>query len=509
MLCSLYIRDIQTAPMNQFTTLEAFVVGVEDSATLLKLYIERIRRAPHHPAYHLAVCEHTDELLAATRELRRAPGGLPPARLAGVETLLALAEAAAALALRLASFPPERFTAGLDGLSQATTCFVDVVRSFSGEDSSPDVSLAGHITQRLQALLSVETPPPSSATTTQHARRITTEVTFDGHEDPFDDLAVDTDDDFLDDVIGSLEGAFDAAIHSAAEIGAPDKLWQGEVVEPSIPPEVRQLFTEIAAGYTQPIKDFIAELRKGGFARDWLTACRPAVASLRRASESIDFTDLSSRLERLESALLQDHTEGDRRRYGRHWKLRVLSAYADLENYLPNAFLIPPAVASPESIIVTTLLKQVAGVGQRTTQKLFAAGMSRIESYTTGLPSDIALAAGIKRALAERICERFQAYLRARETTSADLQARLLALIEELKQRQFEFKRATLEAWYRRADSTEKKRCRKARQEVMWRINIALVELDQLDTLHEIRHAVFDKRISRLEALATSFPERP
>ncbi|OYT72518.1 MAG: hypothetical protein CFK52_04780 [Chloracidobacterium sp. CP2_5A] len=495
--------------MNRFTTLEAFVVGVEDSATLLKLYIERIRRAPHHPAYHLAVCEHTDELLTATRDLRRAAGDVPPALLEGIEALLALAEAAAALALRLSGFAPERLVAGLDGLSQATSCFVDVVRSFSGETLGPDVSLAGHITQRLQTLLSAEAPSATSATTTQHARRITTEVTFDGHEDPFDDLAVDTDDDFLDDVIGSLEGAFDAAVHSAtAELPAPEGFWQDRATEFSIPPEVRQLFTEIAAGYTQPIKDFIAELRKGGFARDWLVACRPAVASLRRASESIDFTDLSSRLERLESALLQDHNESDRRRYGRHWKLRVLSAYADLETYLPNAFLIPPAATSSESIIVNTLLKQVAGVGQRTIQKLFAAGMSRIESYATGLPSDIALAAGIKRALAERICERVQAYLRARETTDADLQARLIALVEELKQRQFEFKRATLEEWYRRSDSTEKKRCRKARQEVMWRINIALVELDQLDTLHEIRNAIFDKRISRLEELTKAFPKQ-
>ncbi|MCS7079077.1 MAG: hypothetical protein NZ585_03375 [Chloracidobacterium sp.] len=491
--------------MSRFTTLEAFVVGVEDSTTLLKLYLERIRRAPHHPAYHLAVCEHTDELLTAVRELRRASGELSPALVEGVDALLALAEAAAALALRLAVLTPERLTTGLDGLAQATACFVDMVRSFSGETAAPDLSLAWHITRRLQALLSAEQPSSTSPSTTQNIRRITTEVTFDGHEDPFDDLAVDTDDDFLDDVIGSLEGAFDAVIHEEpAQLG--DRLWSEEQPEADTPPEVKQLFTEIAAGYIQPIKDFIAELRKGSFTRDWLEACRPAVVNLRRASETIEFTDLSGRLERLESALLQDHTEGDRRRYGRHWKLRVLSAYADLEAYLPATFFIPPAAASSESIIVTTLLKQVEGVGQRTIQKLFAAGMSRLESYTTGLPSDIALAAGIKRALAERIYERFHTYLRARKATNADLQARFLALVEELKQRQFEFKRATLEEWYRRTDSTEKKRCRKARQQVMWQINIALVELEQLDVLHEIRNAVFDKRIRRLEELAAALP---
>ncbi len=497
--------------MSRFTTLEAFVVGVEDSTTLLKLYLERIRRAPHHPAYHLAVCEHTDELLTAVRQLRRAADDeLSPALLDGVDALLALAEASAALALRLASFTPERLAISLDGLAQATACFVDMVRSFSGETASPDISLARHITQRLRGVLSAEQPPVTTPSTTQNIRRITTEVTFDGHEDPFDDLAVDTDDDFLDDVIGSLEGAFDAAIHGAmhgpTERGVPDQVWSEGQLEADPPPEVRQLFTEIAAGYVQPIKDFIAELRKGGFARDWLEACRPAVVNLRRASETMAFTDLSGRLERLESALLQDHIEGDRRRYGRHWKLRVLSAYADLEDYLPATFLVPPAAASSESIIVTTLLKQVEGVGQRTIQKLFAAGMSRLESYTTGRPADIALASGIKRSLAERICDRFHAYVRARETTDTALQAQFLTLVEELKQRHFEFKRATLEEWYRRTDSMEKKRCRKARQQVMWRINIALVELEQLDVLHEIRNAVFDKRIRRLEELAAAFP---
>lgn len=440
--------------MDRFTSLEAFVVGVEDHTTLLRLYLERLRRAPHNPAYHLAVCEHTDELLTAVRELHRDQNNLSPHTREGVEALLSLAEAGAALALRLASFAPEQQTSALDGLTQATTCFVDMVRTMSDTGRVIEVSLTHQITQRLQGFLAA----PLSATpdTNQQTRRITTEVTFDGNEDPFDDLAVDLDDDFLDDVIGSLEGAFDAATHPTSEFALPEGVWQSET-EPGVPAEVRQLFADIATGYVQPIKDFITELRKGAFARDWLEACRPAVVNLRRASQSIAFTDLSIRLERLEAVLLQDHSEGDRRRYGRHWKLRVLSAYADLEDYLPATFFIPPAPTSSESIVLTTLLKQVEGVGQKTIQKLFAAGMSRLESYTTGLPSDIALAAGIKRTLAERICQRIDAYLRARETTDTAGPQRLLGLVEELKQRQFEFKRATLEEWYRRTDSAEKK----------------------------------------------------
>lgn len=43
----------------------------------------------------------------------------------------------------------------------------------------------------------------------------------------------------------------------------------------------------------------------------------------------------------------------------------------------------------------------------------------------------------------------------------------------------------------------------------MWRINIALVELEQLDVLHEIRNAVFDKRIRRLEELVATLLRTP
>lgn len=56
---------------------------------------------------------------------------------------------------------------------------------------------------------------------------------------------------------------------------------------------------------------------------------------------------------------------------------------------------------------------------------------------------------------------------------------------------------------------SREKRCRKARQETMWRINIALVELEQLDVLHEIRNAVFDKRIRRLEELVATLLRTP
>jgi hypothetical protein len=491
--------------MDDLTTLEAFVVGVEDHTTLLKLYLERLRRAPHNPTYHLAVCEHTDELLTAVRGLHREQNNLPPHVLGGIEALLSLAEASAALALRLAGFAPEQQSLALDGLTQATTCFVDVVRAMSTPERAIDASLARQITQRLQRFLTAP-PTVTAPSTNQQTRRITTEITFDGNEDPFDDLAMDIDDELLDDVISSLEGAFDTALHPASAL--PQTV-EGDESSSDIPPEVHQLFAEIAAGYVQPIKDFIAELRKGAFARDWLEACRPAVVNLRRASQSIAFTDLSTRLERLESVLLQDHSEGDRRRYGRHWKLRVLSAYADLEDYLPATFFVPPAPTSSESILVTTLLKQVEGVGQKTIQKLFAAGMSRLENYASVLPGDIALAAGIRRTLAERICQRVHAYLRAREANDANAAKRLLGLVEELKQRQFEFKRAILEEWYRRTDSTEKKRCRKARQEVMWRINIALVELEQLEVLYEIRNAVFDKRIRRLEELVATLLRMP
>src|SRR5207248_2553724 len=110
-----------------------------------------------------------------------------------------------------------------------------------------------------------------------------------------------------------------------------------------------------------------------------------------------------------------------------------------------------------------------------TVRKLFAAGMTSLNSFYQAKKVDLVAVSGIRPWLAERICERFQEYRREQQAGGADdnlHKHKLTALIEELKCQQFLFKRAILDDWYANEESEKKKLCRKHRQLVMWKINI-------------------------------------
>jgi hypothetical protein len=505
--------------MSHQSSLEAFIVDIEDSTTLLKLYIDRLRRSPGNLSYHLSVCEHTDEILNAVRDLRRNLSSVSPSIGVGISGLEELADAANTLGLRMASLPIEDHGTILDTLAQATACFVDIMKSLSDPVKTLDLSVSRHVTLRLKAL-----SDPSGMVmdpfrpTGEFARRITTELSFGGHEDPFDDLTMDAD--FFDDVIDSLEGAFDAAAESTPIFSGPGVAGgtisslvlgtsSGEAPAfgiDSINDELRDLFAGIAAGYIQPVKEFITELRRGNYSREWLDVCQPAIAGIIRAADSMDFQPLSKRLASFEKLLAAGTREGENRKLARQWKLQVLVAYSELEEFLPATFLIPSTPVSSEGIIINSLLKQVKGVGQGTIKKLFAAGMTSLSNYQHATPGDLSAAAGIKKYLAERICEAFRLYSDENRTSVApSLRADQLAeAVAELKQKQFLFKRATLDEWYRRSDSAEKRRCRKERQAAMWRINVLLAESGEIDFLNEIKNLIFDKRIERLQELVDS-----
>lgn len=509
--------------MSHQSSLESFIVDIEDSTTLLKLYIDRLRRSPGNLSYHLSVCEHTDEILNAVRDLRRNLANVSPSIGVGISGLEELADAANTLGLRMASLPIEEHGTILDTLAQATACFVDIMKSLSDPVKTLDLSVSRHVTTRLKAL----SDPAGMISdpyrpTGEFARRITTELSFGGHEDPFDDLTMDAD--FFDDVIDSLEGAFDAAAESTPIFSGPGAdggtisslilgTSSGEApafgVE-SVTEELRDLFAGIAAGYIQPVKEFITELRRGNFSREWLEVCRPAIANIIRAADSMDFQALSKRLTTFDKLLAGGAREGENRKLAKQWKLQVLVAYTELEEFLPATFLIPSTPVSPEGIIINSLLKQVKGVGQGTIKKVFAAGMTSLANYATATPGDLAAAAGIKKHLAERICERFRQYGEESPRTAAELRlSQLTEAVADLKRKQFDFKRATLDEWYRRADSAEKRRCRKERQAAMWRINVLLAEAGEVDFLNEIKNLIFDKRIERLQEMVDSLTGSP
>src|SRR5206468_2873677 len=101
---------------------------------------------------------------------------------------------------------------------------------------------------------------------------------------------------------------------------------------------------------------------------------------------------------------------------------------------------------------------------------------------------DLAAAAGLRLNLATTICDRFRTYRDVSELAAdGDIVVRRLdGLIEDLRAAQFEYKKATLEEWYTHAPSRAKAKARRARQQCMWKINVALAELGEVDFLNEI-----------------------
>ncbi len=533
--------------MTQPTNLEDFIVSIEDSATLLKLYLERLSRTPGKAAtYCEAICQHGEEIAEAVETFKAGlygPSGelvswATPHLAASAESLADLAELTQYTVLRLATMQVADSGQVIETLTEATTEFAELVRGLGHPDRPYDLAGIQHLSERLRELLAAgsvsflgEAPLVPVHPTPQGVPMLDL---FEG-EDPFDELALG--EDFLDDVIGGLDGAFDRAV-GAVPVGSPENTGEclespvGELSEAaaaemlaSLPTgpitgeyalqlpddDLKELFANIAAAYVQPVKEFISELRRGKMSREWLEICRPAVQSIARAAESMDYVELTRLLTSFDDTLETAHREPDARSLRTLWRPRILQSYSNLEAFLPQTFHIVEEVVSSEGIIINSLLKQVKGVGQGTIKKLFAIGMTSLDVYYIASPGDVSAAAGIKPWLAERICDRFRSYQREmsdRGDGRRDRQVALLAeLVEELKRQQFLFKRATLDEWYGNEAADDKRRSRKERQRTMWKVNVLLAEIGEIGLVQEIRNLVFEKRIARLqEFLDSSVP---
>ncbi|MBX7220755.1 MAG: hypothetical protein K1Y36_12470 [Blastocatellia bacterium] len=530
--------------MDQLNTIETFIVNIEDSTTLLKLYFDRLRRSPGKAAtYCEAICQHSEEINEAVYVLRKSlytmDGELVPWATfhlaASVEGLSDLAELLQYSALRLATQQVSNPTEVLEASTHATSCFEGVVKSLNNLEVPFDLTQIHRITHHLRELLSQGSISASVAqgpsTLAPAPSPEPQEPLFAVDDDPFDELALG--EDFFEDVIGGLDDAFDTALkeensfigfstgtfdHELSEVQAADMLASVPTSPPTgefaiqTPDDLKDLFANIAAAYVQPVKEFMAELRRGKVSKEWLEICRPAVQSIARASESMEYYELSRLLRNFDELLASAQNEPDNRAIKINWQAKLLKSYADLEELLPQTFGIPETTDSPEGIIINSLLKQVKGVGQGTIKKLFAIGMTSLDLYYLASPSDVAAAAGLKLWLAERILERFQEYqttTRQLEQVTDQNEHRLLALhelIDDLKRQQFLFKQATIEDWYSNSNSEGKKQSRKERQRKMWQVNVLLAELGELDLIQEIKNLVFEKRIERLQEFLEEHP---
>jgi hypothetical protein len=487
----------------EFKNLDALIVDIEDSTTLLKLYVGRLTKAPARTTFYPPLVEHSSEVAAAVarlgehvesqsvllrvaRVLTSVSAELNAAGTATLRRILVLQEAIDLLEGQLdhmlqggAGVAPE-VTAGLPRLeASADSARLGSAREALRED---DAARAAHDAQ----------------------------LEHNFEEDPFDEFALS--DEFLDELVDGFDAAFDAntaplpalaPVPSASHF-EPASVEPGPVALSDAEAEaLKELFAQIAQSYVSPIVEFIGKLRVGPVSGSWVDLCMPAVDAMLRASSSMGYAALGDALTRFAGALQEAQRTG--RVIDGDERARVLAEYQKLAEILPTAFPLveSDATTESESIILNSLLKQIKGVGRVTIGRLFSAGLVSLEAFYLAEPSDLAAATGIKLALSERICDRFRIYQTASELAEdqGHVVRRLEQLVEELRAAQFEFKKATLDEWYTHKPSREKAKARRSRQQTMWKINVSLAELGELATLKALKEEVYDKRLERLEAV--------
>ncbi|HQR39714.1 MAG TPA: hypothetical protein PLF26_15110 [Blastocatellia bacterium] len=485
--------------------LDALVVDVEDSTTLLKLYIGRLLKAPGKSNYYASLVEHTREIESDILSLDESTGGRDYLlRLSSVLTRLATSVAESGHATS------EQILAMQEAVDALEGQLYHMLRMDSGGSREVLESI-----DRLEVAANAGDAEPR-ATHDHDAEHAYPGLSDHFEEDPFDEFALS--DDFLEELVSGLDALDGTATGDAASGSGDDH--QGpavsafridtDEVEPgpiqlnaSEVAALKELFANIASAYVGPITDFIGRLRVGPVTTGWVDLCVPAVSSMSRASESMGYTDLRHALD-VFGALLEKIRAECRVVDGEN-RVEVLTSYQGLADLLPATFPIvePDPNAESESIILNSLLKQIKGVGRITIGRLFAAGLVSLESFYVADPSDLAAAAGLRLNLATSICDRFQQYREVSELASdRDLVLRRLeSLVDELRTAQFDFKKATLEEWYTHKQSRSKARARRSRQQIMWKINVALAEIGEIALLNDLKDEIYDKRLARLANL--------
>lgn len=299
--------------------------------------------------------------------------------------------------------------------------------------------------------------------------------------------------------LDDIEQSFDALLSDAPAGGA-------SAPTPRDLDEAQALFKQIASDYLAPVRDFMVEIGMGCPSKDWLTVCVPAVQSLQKSADSMGLTELSRALERLGTAFdeverLPGPVIGDVAR-------QVLdNAHRDLEKLLPEAFAVAEERDRREPIIVQTLLQQVPGVRKVALDKIYAAGLTRLEMFHVARAEDIADATGLPRDLCQRIVDRFASFRREMGASPAgDGRAREHERLAELS-RVLARQTDELERALGGERGLDKRSIRKQRGDTLLEIQLVLARLGRVDLVEELEKLPFARKVAELERFLTDVNE--
>lgn len=266
--------------------------------------------------------------------------------------------------------------------------------------------------------------------------------------------------------------------------------------------DVRALFGQLATNHMRQVRDFLIELRWGPTSASWVAICAPAVESLRDAAEKLEFADLAMGLRDFAGAMyaLDLTTTSSIEGAGRE---RILAAYAALEAVLPETFALDGARSQREAAILHALLSQIPEVHKVTIDKLYAAGLTTLETMLLARTEDLVATTGIPEVLADRIVERFRRYRQEMASAVVDEsrageRSAIASLVAELRRQNDEFDQAAA-GWTNEAIQ-RKKDILVARAQTMLAIDLHLARLGEIALVRELERLPFSRKVSELDA---------
>ncbi len=268
----------------------------------------------------------------------------------------------------------------------------------------------------------------------------------------------------------------------------------------------QRLFGDIAAGYVQPVKDFIFELSAGTATKEWIAVCMPVLGSVLRGAESLEFHAATEKIAAFRDALAQVDTNDDGGgTFHPESRALILARYRALAEAMPATFDPGQEGRRRESILVHSLLRQLPEVGHVTLEKLYAAGLTSLETLTLATPDDMSSTTGIPRWLCERIGDKVREHRNRpacgkAEGPKHDLRLRLAPLVAELRSYD-ERLRAAEEARGVGSEHDEARRLSllRERQECALRIDVLLAEAGEVALVERLRRLAVVRRIQHLE----------
>jgi hypothetical protein len=266
--------------------------------------------------------------------------------------------------------------------------------------------------------------------------------------------------------------------------------------------EVRILFAQLAANHVRQVRDFMIDLRWSEPTVDWVPICEPSLRSLRRAADKLELADLCEALDRFAVCLGEAAANGAKT-IAADARDALLARYDDLSRLMPQAFALDLDRTQREAAILQSLLLQVPEVKKVTLDRMYAAGLTTLEAMFLATPGDIAATTGIPESLAAQIVARFRVYRDQVKATVPDAtRAREREVIAELTARlrreHDEYERVA--SGWSAGSGGQKKELRKAREQTLLDIQVALARLGEVDRLSQLERLPFEKKLAHLES---------